>query len=373
MIGILLFHLTIPGLVLFLEKRFKFIAAIGSVLICYALGMILNPISYFQGHSEVSKSLSQVMVIIAVPLMLFPLDLRGWLKDARTTVLSFCLTTSCVVISTLTIPYFFFSDQLGCWQWAGMLTGVYTGGTPNMSAISLALNADHGLFLSLNSADMLMSTIYIIFMLSIGPKLIALFLPNYDKGNSKSDGLAVEINGCRKSWRDGFIALILALLICLIAYYVNLAFFEKLSVPFYFLLITALAIFASSRKKIRALKNSYFLGEYLLLVFCLSIGTLVDFSSVMQMAPSIFKFTAFVFLLAVSLFFTMAYVFKIDRDTAIITNVAGIFGPALVAPVAKALNNPQLIPSGLSAGLVGYAVGNYLGLFVAYLLRHSLS
>jgi uncharacterized membrane protein len=48
--------------------------------------------------------------------------------------------------------------------------------------------------------------------------------------------------------------------------------------------------------------------------------------------------------------------------------VAGIYGPAFVGPMAVALNNKSLIISGLTTGIVGYALGNYLGLSFYYLL-----
>ena len=52
----------------------------------------------------------------------------------------------------------------------------------------------------------------------------------------------------------------------------------------------------------------------------------------------------------------------------IATSAAGIFGPAFAGPVASALKNPAMLITGLTTGLVGYAVGNYLGLALAYLL-----
>ena len=59
---------------------------------------------------------------------------------------------------------------------------------------------------------------------------------------------------------------------------------------------------------------------------------------------------------------------RIDRDTTIITSTAALFGPAFIGPVAVRLANRAVFVSGLMSGLVGYAVGNYLGLLVAWLL-----
>jgi uncharacterized membrane protein len=52
----------------------------------------------------------------------------------------------------------------------------------------------------------------------------------------------------------------------------------------------------------------------------------------------------------------------------LITSTAGIFGPAFIGPVAERLRNREVIVPGLTCGLVGYAIGNYLGFAVAWLL-----
>jgi uncharacterized membrane protein len=49
--------------------------------------------------------------------------------------------------------------------------------------------------------------------------------------------------------------------------------------------------------------------------------------------------------------------------------MAGIFGPAFVAPMSQVLKNQAILFSGVTTGLVGYAVGNFAGIFVAYLLK----
>lgn len=63
---------------------------------------------------------------------------------------------------------------------------------------------------------------------------------------------------------------------------------------------------------------------------------------------------------------------RVDRDTANITSVAGIFGPPFVPPVAKALGNREIIVSGITTGILGLALGNYLGMGMAWLLRTLL-
>jgi len=48
--------------------------------------------------------------------------------------------------------------------------------------------------------------------------------------------------------------------------------------------------------------------------------------------------------------------------------VAGVFGPAFIIPVAKALKNDEIILPGILCGILGYAIGNYLGIGLGSIL-----
>jgi len=65
----------------------------------------------------------------------------------------------------------------------------------------------------------------------------------------------------------------------------------------------------------------------------------------------------------------LARIFKIDADTVIITSVAGICSPPLVPMVAASLKNREIVLSGVMTGIIGWVVGTYLGIAIAYILR----
>ena len=64
----------------------------------------------------------------------------------------------------------------------------------------------------------------------------------------------------------------------------------------------------------------------------------------------------------------LAKLCRIDYHTAMITSTAGVFGPAFIIPVAKALKNDEIILPGIICGILGYAIGNYLGIGFGELL-----
>lgn len=59
---------------------------------------------------------------------------------------------------------------------------------------------------------------------------------------------------------------------------------------------------------------------------------------------------------------------KLDGDTALATSVALINSPPFVPLVAALLNNKEIIILGITIGMLGYMLGNYLGLAVYFLL-----
>ena len=58
-----------------------------------------------------------------------------------------------------------------------------------------------------------------------------------------------------------------------------------------------------------------------------------------------------------------------DSDTFMVTSVAAVCSPPFVPMMARALGNPSTILSGMTTGIIGYALGNYLGIGLALLLR----
>ena len=56
-------------------------------------------------------------------------------------------------------------------------------------------------------------------------------------------------------------------------------------------------------------------------------------------------------------------------DDYIITSTALSNSPPFVPVVAAAIKNKDVVMSGMIIGVIGYAIGNYLGVAIAYLLK----
>jgi len=108
---------------------------------------------------------------------------------------------------------------------------------------------------------------------------------------------------------------------------------------------------------------------YLILIFCLVVASMADVSQLANISFSLFWYVGLAMFGSHILHAFIAKFFKIDADTVIISGSALICSPPFVPVVAGALKNKEVILSGLIIGIAGYAIGNYLGVFMAYLLK----
>ncbi len=156
-----------PAIALWLERRFAAVRAVGAVVVCYATGMFAAN-SGAQLDGAVALQASSVAVALAIPMLLFGVDLLAWLRSARTTVLSFALCLVSVAIWAAIGAHLFAGrvDRPG--DVAGMLVGIYSGGTPNMAAIGKALDVPARTFLMVNAADVLLGSAWLLVLLSFG-------------------------------------------------------------------------------------------------------------------------------------------------------------------------------------------------------------
>ncbi|HJH09207.1 MAG TPA: DUF819 family protein, partial [Psychrobacter pasteurii] len=61
--------------------------------------------------------------------------------------------------------------------------------------------------------------------------------------------------------------------------------------------------------------------------------------------------------------------FKVDADTFVITGAAAIMSVPFIPMIASSTKNKALLFPGIAVAVMGYVLGNYLGIAMAYLLR----
>ncbi len=348
--------------------RSRAAAAVGAVVLCYAPGILLANALPWLVDATLAEVLTEVTIPLAIPLMLFSTDLSGWLGKGRSAAFSFALAAASVVGAALALGPMF-ADRVNHAASMGMLVGAYTGGTPNLMAVGTALDVPKELFVLLNAADTAVCGFYLLFLLSVAKPLLSKVYRPWDGGGGEAEHVAEDV---QPTWQErakgGALGGVLAVLALGLSAGGSMLVFGKLEVAAVMLGLTTLGVAASRLEQVRALPGSYDLGEYLVLVFCVAIGARTDVMALLGGGLDVLVMTAVLVAVALAGHFLLAKLFDVDVDTLIVTSTAAVFGPPFVGPVCEAIGNRQLLLSGLTAGLVGYAVGNYLGLLVAGVL-----
>lgn len=364
--------LLVPFIIIKLEKKVKPIQWLSPIVCCYALGILLGNILGPMWDPALARTLSEVSVMLSLPLLLISVDLLGWFKLAKSTILSFVLLIFCVMLVSYLVGTFYKDHDPEVWKMAGMLVGVYVGGTANLTAIGKILGVREDVFVMLNAVDLVFGGLYLLFIMSAGVKILTRILPAFNhEGLDEGEMDLVhwrELNLNKKTLHSILLLLLSGVIVGLSVLVSRLLTGEE--VPSIIILgITTLALIFSFNKKIRHFEGSQEWGQYFLMVFCVAVGSLANISQLVSGSSWYFLFTGLIMFGSILLHFLCCFFLKIDRDTAIITSMAGIFGPAFVAPMSQVLKNKTILVSGVTTGLMGIAVGNFIGVAVAYLIK----
>lgn len=374
--------LLMPAAILWLTHHQDWARKVGIIVLCYVAGLLVGNTGLIPGEVlPVQRDISDISIALAMPLLLFTLDIRQWRNVAGKAMLSMIFATAAVV--TLATSLFFVFKGQGAESashFAAMSVGVYTGGTPNLAAIKAGLDIPHSEYIVFHSLDTVVGAAYLLLMLTLGIPLFRRLLP---RSPGLEDSTAEEAHQFdsddyapllkKRNFAEIVKATLLSVLVVAAALGLSelhaLVFSVENSSAVMIVALTSLGILLSLVPQVRAMHLSYKLGMYLIYVFCFVVASM---ASLDQLAAVDLSITVFLFgtvtgsLLLHGLLCRLA---GIDSDTFMVTSVAAVCSPPFVPMMARALGNPATILSGMTTGIIGYALGNYLGISLALLLQ----
>lgn len=369
------FYMVVPAGILALTRRSPMAAKIGAIVIAYALGLLVGNIGILPERiGEIQTIITSATVPIALPLLFFSFDLRRWRGMARVGVRSLLAALLAVSIGSI-VTYLIYGAAIGPEKWkvAGMLVGVYTGGTPNLAAIGNALAVDPVTYVAVHGSDVVASAIVLFFLVGAAPRLYRRILPPFtaDAGDDGSDrNFSPHFSGwSRRERKQMATAVLLALGIVAVGASPMVFLPEATALPVSILAITTLGIAASLIERIRNLRNSFQLGYYLILAFSVTVSSMANVRELSVSAPIVLAYVGTLLVIVSVIHLLLSRLLKVDRDTHIVTATSFIFSPPFVPVVAAALGNRRVVLSGIIIGVTGWVIGNYMGFALAYLLR----
>ena len=137
----------------------------------------------------------------------------------------------------------------------------------------------------------------------------------------------------------------------------------------FILTLTTLGVVCSFITPIRRLELSYDVGMYFIYIFSITIASMADFSN-LDLVGGVNQLAFMVVAVFISLFIhaLLCRLMRVDADSMMISSVAFINSPPFVPMASAAMHNKKALVTGLGAGMVGYALGNHLGVLMSQLL-----
>lgn len=383
---ILALYVLIPVVIIELFKRFNWMKKIGTVVAAYAIGIIfaLTGFVHFEAGTEAAVTFSKlqstlmsVTVPLAIPLMLFNCDFRLWTKALPKTIWSLVGGITAVLVAVVSGYFIFRTPEIPEFnKVAAMMTGIYTGGTMNFNALGASLGVDKTLMAIVLAFEMVLTTPYIFFIIGGGYKVFRKILPYNDvtrRGRTDEEVASKDVENyggmfAKENVGGMFAGLGLSVLFLAIGAGLALLITGTLNELVVILTITTLSIIASFFKKVRELPKTFELGMFFILIFSVIVASLFDIHSVNGGSLMIGLFVAWIMIIAAGLHLLFCRVAHVSGDLFCVSQVALLCSPPFVPPVVGAMQNKKVLISGIVIGLVGYAIGTYLGVLIAFIL-----
>lgn len=364
----------LPGGIMVFARAVPIAQKIGPIVLCYIVGMLIGVFDILPEAAHAARvSVTEVSLGLALPLLLFSVDMRAWRHVAGRAMLSmFLAVVSVVFVATILFYAFEAQGVRDPSHLSAMAVGMYTGGVANLGAIKHALAIPDAQYVLFATIDTFVGAIFLMFVLTFGQRFFGQFLhpfpaqyridPIRDDIDSYGDILNIA------SLRTGVFAL-LAAGTCVgialgIAPLLGFASMEIMVI----VLLTTVGLLASFVRVIRTNTAAPKLGMYLIYVFSLCVAASMDLNALVDMDLSILVFVLVATFGSLILHAVLCRFLRVDVDTFLITAVAALMSPAFVPMVARNLKNPAVLMSGMATGILGFAIGNYLGISVALIL-----
>ncbi len=417
LIILVLFYITFPVFLIWLTMKYPLVKKIGAIVLAYAAGIIIANVGILpkgsdayrdatigQNRSYIPKSEAVEMVAagtlserdlrvnsvaavqdgaqtalvpLAIPLILFSLNVRRWLRFSGKGFLSMLLALISVMVIVAT-GYLIFRDRVeGADKIGGMLIGLYTGGSVNLASIALALDVEPNAFIMTNTYDMIVGAIVILFFISAGPAFFRLFLPPFKRpADSKgeeldfkemNDQMAADFDDYSGFFRKSTVlpllsALGLSIVILVLGLGVSMLLPKVPMTISVILAITTLGVAASFIPMVRNIKKTFQLGMYFIIAFSIVIASRCDLSVIFQAKYlSLLLYVTYAYLGSLLLHLFLSWIFRVNADDYLITTTGFVYSPPFVPMVAAALKNKDVILTGLATGIIGWIIGNYIG------------
>ena len=361
-------------------QKFKVFKSLGPALTVIILGIILSNLKIVPVNHDVYGILSGYCIPLSICICLLSLDLKEMKKLTKEPILALVSAVLSVCIMAFIFGLVFAGKIDEGWKVAGMFVGTYTGGSSNLTAIAVGLDAARETIAAANAADYVIGIPTLVFMFAApailkNSKKFQKFWPYHHTDDELlGEGDHTELMAS-KEWSIQDIAWMLSLAFAVFAvasWLSGVLFGEGFRSAGRVILITTFSIILAQFPRVKRLRGNFDLGLYVALLFLTTIGFAVNLK---DFFGSTLYITIFCFCVVVGctiLHLVITRIFKVRYEYVLLSIVAAISDGPTAALVASSAQWKSLINIGLLMGVIAGACGNYAGITVAYLIKGVL-
>lgn len=376
------------SLSIYLELKYKWAAKISGAIIALIFALLLSNFKVIPTESVVYDQVWGFIIPLALPLLLFQIDIKAIWKESGRLLGIFLLSSVGTVAGTFAaffllkehIPYL---DKL-----SAMMSASYIGGGVNFAAMALKFDPPKDVISAAVVADNLMTALFILTLMAI--PTIQFFRNKFNTPHID------EVEGTQIAGRDDYfsrkeislldIALnfgaaffIVAVSFKLSAFMTDILpkadgnilyeMFTSLVTDKYLILTTfTFVLLLLFPKFFKQLNGSNEFGTFLIYLFFFVLGIPASIPLIIQTAPLLLLFVFIIAMLNLVMSLVAGKLIGADLEEILLASNANIGGPTTAAALAIAKGWHKLIGPILVVGTLGYIIGNYIGTAIGIFL-----
>ena len=352
-----------------LERRVVWLSKVGASLLALALGAVLSNSGLVPSASPVYSVIEGPLTSLAIAWLLLAVNLSDLKVAGPRMIGAFLLAAAGTALGAF-VGALILSGTFGedTWKLAGVFTGTYSGGSMNFVSVGRGIGIPDALFAGATAADALTTGIWLAACLTL-PIWLGKFYRAAIPGDAEESGPDEHahpfFDKIPLSTLD--LANLLAVGFALVVLSDWLGHLIP-SIPAV-VWLTTLALGVGHLKFFRSERGAMQLGNLALHFFFVIIGIHSRISEILAVGVEVFYFTLVVVGVHGLVVFGGGRLLKMDVGSLAVASQAAVGGPSSALAVAVSREWRGLILPGVIVGLLGYALGTYLGLSVAFLVR----
>lgn len=376
--------ISITALAITIEQKWKWGARISSCVMCIAGGMILANLKIIPFASPVYDSVGSVVLLLAIPLLLFQSDVRKIYKSSGRTFLIFNLCAAAAFCGACILPFVFRNvEDIG--KFTAMYSAAAVGGTVNAVAVTQIFQVPKDMLNGLGLVGNF-TVAMIVFVFGQFSRMKAFRKsfrhPHIDEheaelqsgrrsGNVTEAAMfwkskEISLKDLAQAMAAAFLIVSISQVICNLVNAGSAPFLVKQLFGSIYLVMTLLTTLLATGfpKVLGRIKGADEIGNIMLLMWFVTIGCSANLAQIIKYGGLIIGSFLIVFSVMCLLVFLMGKLFRFDMEEMMVGIIAAIGGPPTAAALSIGMGWKRLVVPGILVGLYGYIIGNYIGVLV---------